>query len=124
MTRNPHKPKMMLGTAASISMAVPSTRDTAGCTSSTSSRAMASASGTATIMAMRVVTNVPKRLESAPYWFALGAQSTCVSGLTPLVWMASHEFFTSTPMSTNMAMATAAAQATVNQRKSGSPHEK
>ncbi len=85
---------------------------------------MARASGTAMIIAMTVVTSVPKRLDSAPYWFASGAQSTCVSGLTPFVWIASHEFFTSTPMSTNMATATAAAQATVNQRKSGSPHEK
>src|SRR5665647_3164578 len=47
ITKMPTMPKMMLGMAASISKAVPTTRATAGWTSSTSSSAMTSASGTA-----------------------------------------------------------------------------
>ncbi len=71
-TKMPHMPKMMLGIAASISIPVPTTRETSGCTSSTSSREMASASGTAMSMARIVVTKVPYRLDSAPYWLVPG----------------------------------------------------
>ena len=52
-------PKTMLGMAASISMAVPTTRAHHGGTSSTSSSAMTSASGTAMTIAMTVVKKVP-----------------------------------------------------------------
>ncbi len=59
MTKKPHMPKTMLGTAASNSMAVPTTRLNHGGASSTSSSAMTSASGTARTMAMTVVKKVP-----------------------------------------------------------------
>ena len=65
-TKRPHMPKMMLGIAASISTAVPTTRATRGGTSSVSSRAMTRASGTAMTIATRVVSAVPASAASAP----------------------------------------------------------
>jgi hypothetical protein len=68
ITKIPTMPKMMLGMAASISMAVPTTRATIGCTSSTSNSAMTSASGTAITIAASVERNVPASAARAPYW--------------------------------------------------------
>ena len=114
-------PKMMLGMAASISMAVPTTRPTAGCTSSTSSSAMTSASGTAMTIATRVERTVPASAARAPYWPVLGDHATVVSTSVPRPLMAGHELQTSTPASPNMATATAMPQAVVSTLKMGSP---
>src|SRR5674476_1338002 len=76
ITKMPTMPKMMLGMAASISMAVPTTRATAGWTSTTSSSAMTSASGTAMTIATSVERNVPASASRAPYWLSTVDQAT------------------------------------------------
>ena len=86
-------PKMMLGMAASISMAVPTTRATAGWTSSTSSSATTSASGTAMTIATKVERKVPASAVSAPYWPWLGDQDTVVRTLVPRPVIAGHELY-------------------------------
>ncbi len=58
-TKSPHIPKMMLGTAASSSMAVPVTRRSVGGASSTRNRAITRLSGTAMTIAIAVETSVP-----------------------------------------------------------------
>ena len=55
----PHIPKMMLGTAASSSMAVPAMRRSVGGASSTRNRAITRLSGTAIAIAIAVETSVP-----------------------------------------------------------------
>lgn len=60
-------PKMMLGMEASISMPVPITRATDGCTSSTSKKAITSASGTAMTIATIEESAVPASAARAPY---------------------------------------------------------
>ena len=82
---------MMLGMAASISIAVPTTRLTAGWTSSTSSRAITSASGTAMTMATNVERAVPASAARAPYLCSVGDQATVVMTLVPSPLMAGHE---------------------------------
>jgi hypothetical protein len=74
-TKMPHMPKMMLGTAASSSIMVPTVRLTRGGANSTRKRAMARLRGTAMDMAMRVETRVPKMLLPAPNSWRTGFHS-------------------------------------------------
>ena len=121
ITKRPTMPKMMLGMAASISMPVPTTRATAGCTSSTRSSAMTSASGTAMTMAISVLRAVPASAARAPYSPVLGDQATWVSMLKPSSRMAGSESHTRTPASPNMVTATVMPDAVASTRKIGSP---
>ena len=58
-TNSPHMPKMMLGTAASNSIAPPTMRLRRGCANSTRNKAIATLSGTAISSASAVEITVP-----------------------------------------------------------------
>ncbi len=90
-TNRPHMPKMMLGMAASSSMAPPTGRASQGGASSTRNRAISRLMGTAITRAMAVDTRVPKMLLRAPKSPVTGFQAWLVRNCQPSWWRASAD---------------------------------